>query len=68
MDPLATWKNLDDAMRSHDREAIGQAADALVGWYEKGGFIGSEIVRRYGMGRPGLLRMLRDLRAVAEMV
>lgn len=39
MDPVATLKAFDDAMSAHDRPAVAEAADALIGWLEKGGFM-----------------------------
>ncbi len=65
MDPDATLKTLDTGTR----EERAEAADALIGWLEKGGFapgrVGSDW--RRGLSRKQYLAYLRDLRDVAEM-
>lgn len=42
MDPVATWETIE---RSQDRGEVGMAADAMVGWLEKDGFIPSGLAR-----------------------
>ena len=70
MDPVAALKLFDDAMTAHDRPAIAEAADALVGWLEKGGFMpcgpnGADW--RGKLSSSQLASYFRTARAIAEM-
>lgn len=39
MDPNAAFLSFDRATMTRDREAVAEAANALVGWLERGGFL-----------------------------
>lgn len=38
MDPQAAWNQLQDAYRNRDWEAVGELAQSLLDWLERGGF------------------------------
>ena len=71
VDPVATLKAFDDAMVAGDRGDVAEAADAMVGWLEKGGFMpvgphGADW--RGSLSSNQLASYFRTARAVAEMV
>lgn len=70
MDPVQAVKDFNAAMASHDRPAIAEAADALVGWLEKEGHVPvcTELGYRVSFSAHQLKSYFRDMRAVAEMV
>ena len=71
MDPVATLEAFDRAMMQRDRQAVAEHADALIGWLEKGGYMpvgphGADW--RGSLTAKQLASMLREVRAVAEMI
>lgn len=38
MDPQAAWNQLQEAYRNRDWEAVGELAQSLLDWLERGGF------------------------------
>lgn len=70
MDPNECLKMFHDAMMKRDRSGVAEAADNLVGWLEKGGFLPSfdQSDRRSELSREDLVAYFRDIRHVAEML
>ena len=65
MDPLVTWRRLEDAMLNCERPLIVDRARELIDWLNKGRFMPAETdwtgdVRSF-------VRYLRDIKRVAEM-
>lgn len=68
MDPVECLARFDNGLIARDKEAVAEAADALIGWIEKGGFLPSLEGWRTYFNRQQFLGYLRDIRHVAEMV
>lgn len=70
MDPVKALEDFDRGMMNRDREAIAEAADALIEWLERGGFmpVGPHSPDWRGkLTHPQFTSYLRAVRAVAEM-
>lgn len=67
MDPEEADKALVRAFSDRSRVDIAEAADSLIGWIEKGGFIPQRLTDAF-VGKKAVLWYLRDVRATAEMI
>lgn len=68
MDPKTetTWKELTDAVTERNAQGINDAAESLIGWLEKDGFMPRDFFHVYGLHRRGAIAMLYLLRSVAK--
>lgn len=70
MDPMTALQDFCQAMQAHDREGVALAANALVGWIEKGGYLPAGPYDPPWIGqltRDQIASYFRAVRHIAEM-